>query len=195
MKLFKKRVDKAPAVDTAAAGGEDIAADLDALQKQIGMPVIFIEADLPHMAEAYRTLGKILSGKEARGEELAAFVEETVSMAEENAAKIQDSERISVLYTSGSSGLNTNAKGSIQAQILSLMKDLQTETQTSMLLITHDLGVVAEICDRVAIMYAGEIIEYGTIYDIFDKETIESCIHFAGLKAVGESVVKPWEYQ
>ena len=42
-------------------------------------------------------------------------------MAEENAAKIQDSERISVLYTSGSSGLNTNAKGSIQAQVLDLM--------------------------------------------------------------------------
>ena len=79
--------------------------------------------DLPttHMAEAYRTLGKILSGKEARGEELAAFVDETVSLAEENAAKIQDSERISVLYTSGSSGLNTNAKGSIQAQVLDLM--------------------------------------------------------------------------
>ena len=100
---------------------DNMAADLDALQKQIGMPVIFIEADLPHMAEAYRTLGKILSGKEARGEELAAFVDETVSLAEENAAKIQDSERISVLYTSGSSGLNTNAKGSIQAQVLDLM--------------------------------------------------------------------------
>ena len=100
---------------------DNMAADLDALQRQIGMPVIFIEADLPHMAEAYRTLGKILSGKEARGEELAAFVDETVSLAGENAAKIQDSERISVLYTSGSSGLNTNAKGSIQAQVLDLM--------------------------------------------------------------------------
>ena len=69
---------------------DNMAADLDALQRQIGMPVIFIEADLPHMAEAYRTLGKILSGKEARGEELAAFVEETVSMAEENAAVVED---------------------------------------------------------------------------------------------------------
>ena len=100
---------------------DNMAADLDALQRQIGMPVIFIEAGLPHMAEAYRTLGNILSGKEARGEELAAFVEETVSMAKENALKIQDAERISVLYTSGSSGLNTNAKGSIQAQVLDLM--------------------------------------------------------------------------
>ena len=98
-----------------------MAADLDALQRQIGIPVIFIEADLPHMAAAFRTLGSILEGKAERGEELAAFVEQTVSMAEENAAKIQDSERLSVLYTSGSSGLNTNAKGSTQAQVLDLM--------------------------------------------------------------------------
>ena len=95
---------------------DDMAADLDALQRQIGIPVIFIEADLPHMAAAFRTLGSILEGKAERGEELAAFVEQTVSMAEENTAKIQDSERLSVLYTSGSSGLNTNAKGSTQAQ-------------------------------------------------------------------------------
>ena len=72
------------------------------------------------MAAAFRTLGSILEGKAERGEELAAFVEQTVSMAEENAAKIQDSERLSVLYTSGSSGLNTNAKGSTQAQVLDL---------------------------------------------------------------------------
>ena len=100
---------------------DNMAADLDALQRQIGIPVIFIEADLPHMANAFRTLGSILSGKKARGEELAAFVEETVSMAEENAAKLTDAERLSVLYTSGSSGLNTNAKGSTQAQSLELL--------------------------------------------------------------------------
>ena len=100
---------------------DDMAADLDALQRQIGIPVIFIEADLPHMAAAFRTLGSILEGKAERGEELAAFVEQTVSMAEENTAKIQDSERLSVLYTSGSSGLNTDAKGSTQAQVLDLM--------------------------------------------------------------------------
>ena len=146
---------------------DNMAADLDALQRQIGMPVIFIEADLPHMAEAYRTLGKILSGKEARGEELAAFVDETVSLAEENAAKIQDSERISVLYTSGSSGLNTNAKGSIQAQVLELMKDLKEKYDTSMIMITHDLGIVSEVCDKVAIIYAGEVVEYGSLEHIY----------------------------
>ena len=57
----------------------------------------------------------------------------------------------------------------IQAQVLHLIKDLQKRLKTSMLLITHDLGVVAEICDRVAIMYAGEIIEYGTVEEIFGE--------------------------
>ncbi len=55
----------------------------------------------------------------------------------------------------------------IQAQILKLMKDLNTQTDTSIILITHDLGVVAEICDRVLVMYAGKIVEKGTVRDIF----------------------------
>lgn len=58
----------------------------------------------------------------------------------------------------------------IQAQVLELMKGLKRELNTSMLLITHDLGVVADICDRVAIMYAGRIIEMGTIEDIFESK-------------------------
>lgn len=56
----------------------------------------------------------------------------------------------------------------IQAQVLKMMKDLKVELDTSMLLITHDLGIVAEICDKVAIIYAGEIIEFGTVEDIFE---------------------------
>ena len=56
----------------------------------------------------------------------------------------------------------------IQAQVLEMMNDLQEKSGTSMLLITHDLGVVAETCDRVAIMYAGQIVEYGTLEHIFD---------------------------
>ena len=55
----------------------------------------------------------------------------------------------------------------IQAQILEMIRALKDEYGTSMLLITHDLGIVAETCDRVAIMYAGEIVEYGTLEDIF----------------------------
>jgi peptide/nickel transport system ATP-binding protein len=57
----------------------------------------------------------------------------------------------------------------IQAQVLELMKDLKRQFNTSMLLITHDLGVVSEICDRVAILYAGEIVESGSLADIFEN--------------------------
>lgn len=55
----------------------------------------------------------------------------------------------------------------IQAQILELMRTLSSDYGTSVLLITHDLGVVAEMCDRVAVMYAGEIVEQGSVDDIF----------------------------
>ena len=58
----------------------------------------------------------------------------------------------------------------IQAQVLAMMEELKEKFGTSMLLITHDLGVVAQTCDSVAIMYAGEIVEYGTIEDIFTGE-------------------------
>ena len=55
----------------------------------------------------------------------------------------------------------------IQAQVLEMMKELRREYSTSMIMITHDFGIVAETCDRVAIMYAGEIVENGTRNDIF----------------------------
>ena len=55
----------------------------------------------------------------------------------------------------------------IQAQVLDMMRRLRKDFGTSMLLITHDLGVVAEMCDKVAITYAGEIMEYGTLQHIF----------------------------
>ena len=55
----------------------------------------------------------------------------------------------------------------IQAQILTMICDLQRQYGTAVMIITHDLGVVAETCDKVAIMYAGEIVEYGTLQDIF----------------------------
>jgi len=55
----------------------------------------------------------------------------------------------------------------IQAQILDLMKDLKTKFQTSILLITHDLGIIADVCNRVAVMYSGNIVEYATAIDLF----------------------------
>lgn len=59
----------------------------------------------------------------------------------------------------------------IQAQVLDMMEDLRVKINTSMILITHDLGVVAQTCDKVAIMYAGEIIECGTAEDIFESQS------------------------
>lgn len=58
----------------------------------------------------------------------------------------------------------------IQAQVLKMMRDLKERLSTSMIMITHDLGVVAKTCDDVAVMYAGEIIEYGTLIDIFKSK-------------------------
>jgi peptide/nickel transport system ATP-binding protein len=58
----------------------------------------------------------------------------------------------------------------IQAQILELMKRLRDETNTAILLITHDMGVVADIADRVAVMYAGRIIETAAVDDIFELQ-------------------------
>jgi oligopeptide/dipeptide ABC transporter ATP-binding protein len=73
----------------------------------------------------------------------------------------------------------------IQAQILDLIKKLQKEFHTAMILITHDLGVVAETCNNVAVMYAGRIVEEGTVEDIFNhpkhpytKGLLNSVPHF-----------------
>ena len=56
----------------------------------------------------------------------------------------------------------------IQAQVLDLMKNLRKQYQTSLIMITHDLGIVAEICDDVAVMYAGNVVEQGTLEDVFN---------------------------
>ena len=57
----------------------------------------------------------------------------------------------------------------IQAQVLEKIRELKNKFNTSVLLITHDLGVVASICETVAVVYAGEIVEYGTVVQIFDN--------------------------
>lgn len=73
----------------------------------------------------------------------------------------------------------------IQAQILDLMRKVQKEFNAGMILITHDLGVVAEMCQDVLVMYAGKIVEYGTVEDIFyrpkhpyTKGLLDSIPHF-----------------
>ena len=60
----------------------------------------------------------------------------------------------------------------IQAQVLDLMQKLKEKYGTSMLMITHDLGIVAEVCDEVSIMYAGHIVEHGTLEDIFNQTSL-----------------------
>ncbi len=57
----------------------------------------------------------------------------------------------------------------IQAQVLEMISKLQKELNTAMILITHDLGIVAETCNKVGVMYAGEIVEYGTLEDVFEN--------------------------
>lgn len=59
----------------------------------------------------------------------------------------------------------------IQAQILELISDLQAEMGMAVMMITHDLGVIAETCDDVVVMYAGRMAEQGTVFDIFDRPT------------------------
>ena len=60
----------------------------------------------------------------------------------------------------------------IQAQILGLIADLQQRLGTAQMLITHDLGVVAEVADRVIVMYAGRKVEEAWVYDLFDSRSI-----------------------
>lgn len=57
----------------------------------------------------------------------------------------------------------------IQAQVLELMKNLREKYKTSLIMITHDLGIVAEVCDEVAVMYSGNIVEKGTLEDVFNR--------------------------
>ena len=59
----------------------------------------------------------------------------------------------------------------IQAQVLDLISELRKQFHTAMLLITHDLGVVGEVCDKVAVIYAGEIVEYGDKVAVYDHPT------------------------
>ena len=58
----------------------------------------------------------------------------------------------------------------IQAQVLELMKELKHKYNMAMLMITHDFGIVAEVCDEVSVMYAGRIVEHGTLEDVFDDK-------------------------
>ena len=77
----------------------------------------------------------------------------------------------------------------IQAQILELMKELQTKYSTSLIMITHNLGIIAELCQKVAVMYGGEIVEYGSVREVFTNPkhwyTHDSSTPFPNSAALG----------
>lgn len=82
----------------------------------------------------------------------------------------------------------------IQAQVLEMIRDLREKLGTSMILITHDLGVVAETCDNVAVVYAGQIIEQGSKEDLFDHPSHPYTLglfHSLPVFAIGQSRLKP----
>ena len=81
----------------------------------------------------------------------------------------------------------------IQAQILDLMRTLRDETGTAIILITHDLGVVAEMCDRVAVMYAGEIVEQTDTVSLFrDPQHPYTRGLIASIPVVGRASATSW---
>ena len=61
----------------------------------------------------------------------------------------------------------TSVDVTVQAQLLQLMKELKSKTRLSILLVTHDMGVVAELCDKVGVMYCGKIVEYANVFSLF----------------------------
>ncbi|MFH5800376.1 ABC transporter ATP-binding protein [Haladaptatus sp. CMAA 1911] len=87
----------------------------------------------------------------------------------------------------------------IEAQILELLADLQAERDMAILFVTHDLGVVAQIADRVVVLYAGKVMERGTVHDVFDRpahpytQALLDCLPGRGgaLRPIGGSIADP----
>ena len=99
---------------------ESTAEDMESIEAQTGLPAVFLDASLEALPETYRTLGRLLN-REEQAEKLAQFVEKTLALTEENAAKIPEDERLTVYYGIGDSGLNCNAAGSVQADVIELI--------------------------------------------------------------------------
>lgn len=88
----------------------------------------------------------------------------------------------------------------IQAQILDLIRDIQKKHHTSVIMITHDLGVVANIADDIAVMYAGKVVEYGSAEDIFEHPAHPYTWGFCSrsrrrIQATGSRCIRSWEHR
>ena len=129
----------------------------------------------------FRQFDEILS-KEERGEELGAFVDETLTMAKENSAKIKEEERVSVMYTSGADGLATNAKGSTQAQVL----DIVGVDNAIVVEKVSDKGGGNQINLETAMLADPDVIVFG------DKEIVKEVASLDGWKEI--KAVKEGKY-
>lgn len=139
-------------------------------------PTITVEKQIAESLETHRGMGK----KEARQEAISMMKKVGIDNAEERAKQyphqfsggMRQRVMIAIALACNPKILiadepTTALDVTIQAQILDLMKELKSEYNTSIIFITHDLGVVANIADRVAVMYAGRIVEVGTAEEIF----------------------------
>jgi len=132
--------------DAVAHAGDDaeVVRDEDDAHPALGL-------DVPEQVEDLRLDGDVQRGRRLVGEQ-------DVGLAGEPDVLFADEPTTALDVT-------------IQAQILDLLRDIQAERGMSVVLITHDLGVIARMCDRVAVMYAGEVVERGSLEDVFDAPT------------------------
>ena len=142
-------------------------------------PVLTVGAQIREALELHNTEGASLKELEARVEETLELVgiprERKIEYPHQFSGGMRQRVVIAMALVCNPELLiadepTTALDVTIQAQILTMICDLQRKYGTAVIMITHDLGVVAETCDNVAVVYAGEIVEYGTLADIFTGE-------------------------
>ena len=142
-------------------------------------PVLTVGAQIREALELHNTTGTSTKELEARGEETLELVGIPKERKDEYPHQFSGGMRQRVVIAMAlvcnpelliADEPTTALDVTIQAQILAMINELQRRYGTAVIMITHDLGVVAETCDYVAVVYAGEIVEYGTLADIFTGE-------------------------
>ena len=142
-------------------------------------PVLTVGAQIREALELHNTTGASTKELEARVEETLELVGIPKERKDEYPHQFSGGMRQRVMIAMAlvcnpelliADEPTTALDVTIQAQILAMINELQRRYGTAVIMITHDLGVVAETCDYVAVVYAGEIVEYGTLADIFTGE-------------------------